>query len=43
MTQPPELTGGGGFTFEDTPVAIYLGALLGEESAAGLEERTILN
>ena len=42
MTHSPELTGGGGFTFEDAPVAIYLGALLGEESAAGLEDRTIV-
>ena len=31
MTQSPEISGGGGFTFEDAPVAIYLGALLGEE------------
>jgi hypothetical protein len=42
MTQPPELAGGGGFTFEDAPVAIYLGALLGEESAPGLEDRTVV-
>src|SRR5690348_12602960 len=42
MSQPPELTGGGGFTFEDAPVAIYLGALLGEESAAGLEDRIVV-
>jgi hypothetical protein len=42
MMQPPELAGGGGFTFEDAPVAIYLGALLGEESAPGLEDRTVM-
>jgi hypothetical protein len=42
MTQSPEISGGGGFTFEDAPVAIYLAALLGEESAAGLEDRTII-
>ena len=40
--QPPELAGGGGFTFEDAPVAIYLGALLGEKSAPGLEDRTVM-
>src|ERR1700684_1572215 len=42
MAQPPELSGGGGFTFEDAPVAIYLGALLGEESAPGLNDRTVV-
>lgn len=42
MNQSPEVAGGAGFTFEDTPVAIYLGALLGEESAAGLEDRTVV-
>lgn len=42
MTQPPEISGGGGFTFEDAPVALYLAALLGEESAVGLEDRTII-
>ena len=42
MTHPPELSGGGGFTFGDAAVAIYLGALLGEESAPGLEDRTVI-
>jgi len=42
MIQPPEISGGGGFTFEDAPVAIYLGALLGEESASGLQDRTVV-
>src|SRR5271155_2527109 len=42
MTQSPEIAGGAGFTFEDAPVAIYLGALLGEESAAGVEDRTVV-
>ena len=31
-----ELTGGAGFTYEDTVVAYYLAALLREERAAGL-------
>jgi len=31
-----ELTGGSGFTYEDTVVAYYLAALLREERAAGL-------
>jgi hypothetical protein len=31
-----ELTGGTGFTYEDTVVAYYLAALLREERAAGL-------
>ena len=33
----PELTGGAGFTFEDTVVAYYLAALLRQERAAGQE------
>src|SRR5258708_2777738 len=41
MIQSPEISGGGGFSFEDAPVAIYLGALLGEEAAPGLEGRAI--
>jgi hypothetical protein len=41
MISPPEIAGGGGFTFEDVPVAIYLGALLAEESAPGLEGRIV--
>lgn len=32
----PELTGGAGFTFEDGVAAIYLAALLGENTAPGL-------
>ena len=36
MIHSPEATGGSGFSFEDGVVAIYLGALLGEESAPGL-------
>jgi hypothetical protein len=35
-TASPELTGGGGFTFEDRVAAIYLTALIGESGAAGL-------
>ena len=42
MTQSPEISGGGGFTFEDAPVAVYLGALLGEESAPGLHDRIVM-
>jgi hypothetical protein len=41
MIQPPDTSGGGGFTFEDAVVALYLGALLGEESAPGLEGRIV--
>jgi hypothetical protein len=41
MVLSPEISGGGGFTFEDVPVAIYLGALLGEETAPGLEDRVV--
>ena len=41
MTQPPDLTGGAGFTFEDAAVALFLGALLGEQSSAGLENRVV--
>ena len=37
MTTSTELTGGVGFTFEDTVVAYYLAALLREERAAGQE------
>lgn len=42
MPQSTELTGGAGFTFEDAAVAVYLGALLGEENAPGLPARTIV-
>lgn len=38
----PELTGGTGFTFEDACVAVYMVALLAEETAAGLPERTVV-
>jgi hypothetical protein len=41
MAQSPDLTGGAGFTFEDAAVALYLAALLGEESAPGLEQRMV--
>jgi hypothetical protein len=36
MATSTELTGGAGFTYEDTVVAYYLAALLREERAAGL-------
>jgi hypothetical protein len=35
------LSGGAGFTFEDASVALYLAALLGEESGPGLSNRVI--
>jgi hypothetical protein len=41
MVLSPEISGGGGFTFEDVAVAVYLGALLGEETAPGLKDRTV--
>lgn len=41
MIQPPEISGGGGFTFADAVAALYLTALLGEESAPGLESRRV--
>ena len=41
MIQPPDTSGGSGFTFEDASVALYLGALLGERSAPGLENRIV--
>ncbi|HEY1748814.1 MAG TPA: ATP-binding protein [Xanthobacteraceae bacterium] len=41
MPQPPDLTGGGGFTFEDAAVALFLAALLGEQSAPGIEPRIV--
>jgi hypothetical protein len=41
MVSSPELSGGAGFTFEDASVAIYLAALLGEESGPGLSNRVI--
>ena len=41
MAQSPELTGGAGFTFEDSVVAIYLAALLGDETAPGCAEGAV--
>src|SRR5260370_34681093 len=41
MARPPDLTGGAGFTFEDAAVALYLVALLAEQSAPGLENRFV--
>lgn len=41
MIQPPDTSGGSGFTFEDASVALYLAALLGEQSAPGLENRAV--
>src|ERR1700686_3144564 len=41
MPQPPDISGGGGFTFGDAVAALHLVALLGEESAAGLENRRV--
>ncbi|MEJ1968470.1 MAG: hypothetical protein WDN03_07550 [Rhizomicrobium sp.] len=38
----PELTGGAGFTFEDACVAVYLVALVAEETAAGLPDRVVV-
>ena len=37
----PELTGGAGFTFEDVAVAVYLVALLTQETAPGLPGRIV--
>src|SRR5579872_3493163 len=42
MNQSPEISGGAGFSFEDATVAIYLAALLGEESALGLPGRIVV-
>lgn len=41
MPASPELTGGAGFTFEDTVVAYYLTALLGEHTARGTSAATV--
>ena len=41
MALSPAISGGGGFTFEDVVVATYLAALLGEETAPGLADRTV--
>lgn len=37
----PELTGGAGFTFEDSVAAVYAAALLSETTAPGLPGRTV--
>ena len=42
MTQSPELTGGEGFTFEGHVAAFYLTALLAEEYAPGIDDRTVV-
>lgn len=42
MVSSPELSGGAGFTFEDASVAIYLTALIGEESGPGLSNRVVV-
>jgi hypothetical protein len=42
MAQAPEISGGAGFSFEDASIALYLAALLGEESGPGLPDRTIV-
>jgi hypothetical protein len=41
MVSSPEISGGAGFSFEDASVAIYLAALLGEESGPGLSGRLV--
>ncbi|WP_404418751.1 NACHT domain-containing protein [Brevundimonas vesicularis] len=41
MPASPELTGGAGFTFEDTVVAYYLASLLGEHTARGTGAATV--
>jgi hypothetical protein len=38
----PELTGGAGFTFEDACAAVYLAALLAEETAPGLPDKIVV-
>ena len=42
MTQSPELAGGEGFTFEGDAAAFYLTALLAEEYAPGIDDRTVV-
>ena len=42
MTQSPELSGGEGFTFEGDVAAFYLTALLAEEYAPGIDDRTVV-
>lgn len=41
MPQPPDISGGAGFTFGDAVAALYLVALLGDESASGLDNRRV--
>lgn len=41
MPQSPELAGGEGFTFEGDVAAFYLTALLAEDSARGIDDRTV--
>ncbi|WP_304307462.1 hypothetical protein [Pseudacidovorax intermedius] len=40
---PPGLTGGEGFSYEDTVAAVYAVALLGEAPALGLTGRTVIH
>lgn len=40
---PPGLTGGEGFSYEDTVAAVYVVALLGEAPALGLTARTVIH
>ena len=42
MSQSPELAGGEGFTFEGEVAAFYLSALLAEEYAPGVDNRTVV-
>lgn len=42
MSQSSELTGGEGFTFEGYVAAYYLTALLAEDYASGIEDRTVV-
>src|SRR4051812_23991515 len=40
-TASPELTGGSGFTYEDSVAAVYAAALLSETTAPGLPGRQV--
>lgn len=42
MSQSPELTGGAGFTFEDTADAFYLACLLADDTGPGVPGRTVV-
>ncbi|WP_200901967.1 hypothetical protein [Microvirga vignae] len=42
MPQSPELAGGEGFTFEGDAAAFYLAALLAEDYAPGIDDRTVV-